>query len=163
MQCAKQRILRGAFWKRQEEHEEDTKVDKYLSKLQEKYGYDDELVGALGKINPAFVQHLGQEEFKILSDYFENLHFVVTKPIIAKRKNGGEKSIPQLLEEAKANIVYYANAYKEKKEKNFSLEALEELDKLVTFSDRKMGMVDLKKGIQEKSKIMEEKEDEPRI
>ena len=36
-----------------------------------------------------------------LSYCFENLYFVVTKPIIAKRENGGEKSIPQLLEEAK--------------------------------------------------------------
>lgn len=112
------------------------------------------------------INYLGQEEFKILSDCFENLYFIVTKPIIAKRKNGGEKSIPQLLEEAKSKIVDYSNAYRDKKETNFSLEAIEQLDKEVAFDDRETGMKNLRQGVrenQEMLEIMEEKEDDPRI
>ena len=112
------------------------------------------------------IKYLGQEEFKTLSDCFENLYFVVTKPIIAKRENGGEKSIPQLLEEAKSKIVDYSNAYRNKKEKNFSLEAVEQLDKEVTFGDRETGMKNLKQGVQQNQQIldiMEEKKDDPRI
>lgn len=112
------------------------------------------------------IKHLVQEEFKTLSDCFEKLYFVVTKPIIAKRKNGGEKSISQLLEEAESKIVDYANSYRDKKEENFSLEAIAKLDKVVSFENREMGIKDLRKGVretQERLEIMEEKKDDPRI
>lgn len=112
------------------------------------------------------IKYLGQEEFKTLSDCFENLYFVVTKPIVAKRENGGEKSIPQLLEEAQSKIADYANTYREKKAKNFFLEQVKKLDKTVSFEERETGMKDLKESIQEtqeKSEIAEEKEDDSRI
>lgn len=106
------------------------------------------------------IKHLGEEEFKTLSDYFENLYFIVTKPRVAKKKNGGEKSIPQLLKEAYSKIIDYETKYKEKKKKNFSIEAVGELDKTVTFSEREIGMKDLKEDAQKpqnKLEIMEEK------
>ena len=112
------------------------------------------------------IKYLGAEEFKTLSDYFENLYFVVTKPIVAKRVNGGEKSITQLLEEAKSKIVDYANSYRQKKEKNFSLKSIEQLDQEVTFDERETGIKDLKQGVQETQKglkIEEEREDDSRI
>lgn len=111
------------------------------------------------------IKYLGEEEFKTLSAYFENLYFIVTKPIVAKRRSGGEKSIPQLLEEAKSKIKDYSTIYRNKKEKNFSLEAIEQLDKDVTFDEREMGMKNLRNGIQENQKRLEweENEDDSRI
>ncbi len=95
------------------------------------------------------IKYLGVEDFKTLSDYFENLYFIVTKPTVAKRKSGGEKSISQLLEEAKSKILDYATAYRHKKGKNFSLDAIKQLDEKVTFDERETGMKDLKLGILE--------------
>ena len=109
------------------------------------------------------IKYLGAEKFKTLSDCFEELYFVVTKPFIAKRKNGGEKDILQLIEEAKSKIADYANAYRDEKEKKFSLEAIEELDKEVAFEDRETGMKNLRQGIRETQERLEEKEDDSRI
>lgn len=112
------------------------------------------------------IKYLGAENFKTLSDCFKELYFVVTKPFLAKRKNGGEKSPSQLIEEAKSKIVDYANEYRDKKEKIFSLKVIEELDKEVAFDERETGMKNLREGIhetQERLNMMEEKEDDPRI
>ena len=51
-----------------EENKENTKMNEYLKKLQEKYGYNKELTEALGKIVPAFVEHFGQENEQLILD-----------------------------------------------------------------------------------------------
>ena len=101
------------------------------------------------------IKYLGEEEFKTLSDCFENLYFVVAKPIVAKRKSGGEKSISQLLEKANSEIMDYATAYRHKKDKNFSLRLIGQMDQKVTFDERNAGMKDLKHILQEDKRNLE--------
>ena len=43
-------------------------MDEYLKDLQEKYGYSEELIEALGKIIPAFIEHFGKENEKVILD-----------------------------------------------------------------------------------------------
>lgn len=112
------------------------------------------------------IKYLGKEDFETLSDCFENLLFVISKPIAAKNMYDGEKNIQQLLQEAKSKIVDFVNAYREKKEKNFSLEAIEQLDNEVAFNDREEGVKALKQELHENKqskKMMEENDNDTRI
>lgn len=112
------------------------------------------------------IKYLGAEEFEILSEHFKNLYFVVTQPYWAKKKNNGEKSVAQLLGEAKSKIAKYAAEYRKKKEQNFSLNLFGELDRTVSWEERETGMFDLGQGIQggNTKRVKEEiKIDDPRI
>ena len=90
------------------------------------------------------VKLLGEKEFKTLSECFEDLHFVVTKPSVAKRKSG--KSVSQLIDEAELGIENYAKEYRAKKQKNFHGE-IEKLDQEVTPEERDKGVQNLKKAV----------------
>ena len=102
------------------------------------------------------IKYLGAEGFEILSEHFENLYFVVTQPYFAKRQNNGEKSVGQLLGEAKSRIAEYAAEYGKKKEQNFSGDALGQLDTQVSYADRNKGMGDLRDGMCEGIRLSEE-------
>lgn len=55
-----------------EEHKDDNEMKEYLTKLQEKYGYNEELTETLGKIIPAFIAHFGQEYEQLVLDAIES-------------------------------------------------------------------------------------------
>lgn len=81
------------------------------------------------------IKLLGKEGFKTLSDYFENIYSILLNPLVAKKRSGGKKA-PQLLNEETEKIFEYARQYREQKERNFSLEAVEELDYNVGYDER---------------------------
>lgn len=81
------------------------------------------------------IKLLGEKGFKTLSDYFENIYSILLKPLEAKKRSGGKKA-PQLLDEETEKVCEYARQYREQKEKNFSIVAVEELDHNVGFDER---------------------------
>ena len=56
------------FERNQENDKRFKKMDEYLKVLQEKYGYNNELIGALKKIIPAFIEHFGEEHEQLILD-----------------------------------------------------------------------------------------------
>lgn len=111
------------------------------------------------------IKLIGKEDFEKLSEYCEKIYhpFVAS---FSELKNGGTELLKKEREEAKKAIIDYSNKYRENKEKNFSLENIEELDKTVSFKERENGMKTLKEIMQktqEKAIIVEEKENDSRI
>ena len=108
------------------------------------------------------IQLLGKEEFEELSDYFEDVYY----PFVAPPRevmNGKVRVLIAKRDEAKAKIIHLANKYRQRKEQNFSIEQIEQIDSLVSKEERVLGKIELASGIAEEKTMAEEGKDEPEI